>query len=56
MIHLDKKLVKRVNLVGIPVGKQFLDIVEKENAPLGFFYIFIPFVNKPLVVNGVNHC
>ena len=56
MIHLNKKLVKRVHLVGIPVGKQFLDIVEKENATLGFFYIFIPFVNKPLVVNGVNHC
>ena len=56
MVHLDKELVKRVHLIGISVRQQFLDIVEKQYATLGFLDVIVPFVNKPLVINGVNHC
>ena len=55
MVHLDKELVKRVHLVGVSVGQQFLDIVEEQYSPLGFLDVIVPFVNKPLVINGVNH-
>ena len=54
-VHLHKQFVERVNLIGVFVGQQFLHIVEKQDAALGLLDIIVPFVDKPLIVNGIDH-
>ena len=55
LVHLDKQLIQRVNLIGIAVWQQFLHVVEEEDAVTGILHILIPLVDKPLVVDGIHH-
>ena len=54
-VHLDKQFIQRIDLVGVAVGQQLLDIVEEENAPLGVFHILVPLVDKALIVDSIDH-
>ena len=55
LVHLDKELVKRVHLVGILIGQQFLHVVEKEEAATSLLDVLVPLVHETLVVDGINH-
>ena len=56
MVHLHKQLVERIDLVGIAVGKQFLNIVEKENAALRLLNVVVPLIHKACVIHRVHEC
>ena len=55
LIHLHKQLVERVYLIGILIGQQFLHIIKEQDTALSFLDVIVPFVNKPLVVDGIDH-
>ena len=55
LIHLHKQLVERIYLIRVFIGQQFLDIIKKQDAILGFLDIFIPLVDEALIVNSIHH-
>ena len=55
LIHLHKEFVKRIHLIGILVGQEFLNIVEEQDAILGLLDILIPFIDEALVVHRIHH-
>ena len=54
-IHFHKEFVKRIDLVGIFVGQQLLDIIEEQNAVLCLLDVIVPLIDKPLIVDGIHH-
>ena len=55
LVHLHEELIKGVHLIGILVGQEFLHIVEEQDTSFSLLDIIIPFIHKPLIVDGVDH-
>ena len=56
LVHLDKKFVERVHLVGVFIGQQLLYVIEEQKTATGFLDVVVPLVNKTRVVYRIDHC
>ena len=55
LVHFDKELIQRIHLIGIAVGQQFLNIIKEQDTILRLLDVIIPFINKALIIDGINH-
>ena len=54
-VHLNEQLIQRIHLIGIFVRQELLNIIEEQDTTLCLLDVFVPLVNKALVVHGVHH-